>query len=141
MNASIRIVVVLSFLPVLAGCASLSGAGNVDTGAVLRAAAAGASGDYAKAVVEIAKLVEKRTSKAGAADPLAGFTFTRTYFYDGAPVPDPSRITWTDQWSKTGSAGKESVPVSNVVAAASASEAAFRAEIAAILKAAGIGEE
>lgn len=126
----------------LCGCASLrADVGEVDTGAVLKAAAAGASGDYGKAISEIAKAVEKRTGKTPAPDPLAGFSFTRTYFYDGMPVADPAKITWEDRWTKTGAAGKSDVPVASSTSTASAADAALREDIAAILKAAGVAEE
>ena len=105
----IVIAVVASIISIATGgCAALQGASEtIDAGAVINAAAAGASGDYAKALSEIAKMVAKKKAKN---DPLAGYQFSRTYFYDGAPVSDPSRITWTDKWEKSDSAGKTPVP-------------------------------
>lgn len=117
----------------LGGCASMRGAQDIDHAAVISAAAAGASGDYGKALKGIAKLVEQRTGKD--ANALDGYSFTRTYFYDGAPVPDPSRITWTDKWEKTSSAG-ESAPPTTATGTASATanaDEALAAEIAELL--------
>lgn len=126
------------------GCASIGNgkldgpvvdaAKNVDKAALIEAAAAGASGDYAKALSKIAKSVQKRESKD---DPLAGYDFTRTYFYDGTPVQDPSRITWVDKWEKTSSAGTATPPAVSTGTAstepASAEDDALAAEIADIL--------
>jgi len=90
------------------GCSTVgNGRADIDPVAALTAAAAGASGDYAKALSEISKAVARRQSKS---DPLSGYTFQRTYFFDGAPVADPSRITWKDEWSKVGTAGNQDVP-------------------------------
>ena len=120
------------------GCAALTGGSDsIDAGAVIQAAAAGASGDYAKALAQIAKIVEKREGKT---DPLAGYSFTRTYFYDGTPVPDASRITWQDTWTKTGSAGKADVPPEPEATPAGGADDALAEEIAAILTGMGLAE-
>ncbi|HSA02154.1 MAG TPA: hypothetical protein P5055_15590 [Candidatus Paceibacterota bacterium] len=79
----------------------------IDPSAIIESAAAGATGDYGKALSAISKSVQKRKAES---DVLAGYIFTRTYFFDGAPVDDPARITWVDRWSKTNSAGQQVVP-------------------------------
>jgi len=136
----------------LSGCANLGNgkldgpvvdaAKNVDAGAIIKAAAAGASGDYAKALAEIGKAVEKREAKG---DPLAGYAFTRTYFYDGTPVPDPSRITWVDKWERTASAGTATPPAVSTGTAsgepATAEDDALAGEIADILTDLGLARE
>ncbi len=125
-----------------AGCTAMGAArDNLDAGAVIEAAAAGATGDYAKALAAISKAVKKRQADG---DPLAGFTFTRTYFYNGAPVPDPSRITWKDEWARTGTAGGQSVPTVVETGTASASsppDEDLVNEIAEAIIRAGLAEE
>ena len=142
--------VALSILAlVMTGCATAplkgkigNGKLDVDTGAVIKAAAAGASGDYAKALAEIGKAVEKREAKG---DPLAGYAFTRTYFYDGTPVTDPSRITWVDKWERTASAGTATPPAVSTGTAsgepATAEDDALAGEIADILTDLGLARE
>lgn len=124
------------------GCSTIgNGRLDIDAGAVIGAAAAGATGDYAKALAAISKAVKKRQADG---DPLAGFTFTRTYFYNGAPVSDPSRITWKDEWARTGTAGGQSVPAVVETGTASASsppDEALVNEIAEALIRAGLAEE
>lgn len=126
----------------VSGCTAMGAArDNLDAGAVIEAAAAGATGDYAKALAAISKAVKKRQADG---DPLAGFSFTRTYFYDGTPVPDPSRITWKDEWSRTGTAGGQSVPAVVETGTASASsppDEDLVNEIAEALIRAGLAEE
>ena len=127
----------------LTGCANIgNGKLDADTGAVIKAAAAGASGDYAKALAEIGKAVEKREAKG---DPLAGYAFTRTYFYDGTPVTDPSRITWVDKWERTASAGTATPPAVSTGTAsgepATAEDDALAGEIADILTDLGLARE
>lgn len=124
------------------GCSTTgNGRLDIDAGAAIEAAAAGATGDYAKALAAISKAVKKRQA---AGDPLAGFTFTRTYFYNGAPVSDPSRITWKDEWARTGTAGGQSVPAVVETGTASASsppDEDLVNEIAEALIRAGLAEE
>lgn len=142
-NAAIAIAIIAGAM--LSGCANLGNgkldgaaveaAKNVDKVALIEAAAAGASGDYAKALQKIAKAVQKN-APASAASPLEGYEFTREYFYMGQPVPDPSRITWIDKWQKTGSAGKSDIPQSetgNAATSAPDENDALAAEIADIL--------
>jgi len=125
------------------GCSTIgNGQLDIDAGAAIKAAAAGASGDYAKALAEIGKAVEKREAKG---DPLAGYAFTRTYFYDGTPVPDPSRITWVDKWERTASAGTATPPAVSTGTAsgepATAEDDALAGEIADILTDLGLARE
>ena len=124
------------------GCSTIgNGQLDIDAGAAIEAAAAGASGDYAKALAAISKAVKKRQADG---DPLVGFSFTRTYFYDGTPVPDPSRITWKDEWSRTGTAGGQSVPAvveTGTASASSSPDEDLVNEIAEALIRAGLAEE
>lgn len=92
------------------GCSSLNKASAaIDAVSVIESAAAGASGDYAKALAAISKVVQRTKSENGA-DPLEGYSFSRTYFVDNVQIDNPARITWVDKWSKSGSAGKGEVP-------------------------------
>lgn len=68
---------------------------------------------------------------------LDGFRFSRTYFYEGRVVADPSMITWEDKWVKTESADKTTPPASKSY---SATDSAIIADINAILDAAGVEE-
>lgn len=126
----------------LSGCATLSkvGDGRLEpvTKATAKAAlAAGsiAAPEYAAILKRIQAQIENYGEKATQADKLEGFAFTRTFFYDGAPVPDPSRITWVDKWEKTESAGKATPPAAttNAVAVDDADDA-LAAAIAALLE-------
>ena len=136
---------ILAMLSLLVGggCSTTgNGRLDIDAGAAIEAAAAGASGDYAKALAEIGKAVEKREAKG---DPLAGYAFTRTYFYDGTPVSDPSRITWVDKWERTASAGTATPPAVSTGTAsgepATAEDDALAGEIADILTDLGLARE
>ena len=101
------------------------------------AAASVAAPEYAAVLKRIQAQVESYGETKAEADRLAGFAFTRTYFYDGTPVPDPSRITWVDKWEKTESAGEKTPPKeSKKTASVDADEAddALAAAIAALLE-------
>ena len=124
------------------GCATI-GDGKLEpvTKATAKAAlTAGsiAAPEYAAVLKRIQAQIENYGEKSAQTDQLAGYAFTRTYFYDGSPVTDPSRITWVDKWEKTESAGKATPPTTttNAVAADDADDA-LAAAIAELLE----GEE
>lgn len=123
------------------GCAT-AGDGKLEPvtkGAAKAALTAGAvaAPEYAAILKRIQAQIEGYGEKSASTDQLAGYAFTRTYFYDGAPVPDPSRITWVDKWEKTESAGEKTPPKeSKNTASVDADEAddALAAAIAALLE-------
>ena len=132
---------ILAMLSLLVGggCSTV-GDGRLEpvTKATAKAAlAAGsiAAPEYAAILKRIQAQIENYGEKATQADKLEGFAFTRTFFYDGAPVPDPSRIPWVDKWEKTESAGKATPPAAttNAVAVDDADDA-LAAAIAALLE-------
>ena len=124
-------------LAVLAsGCASL-GDGKLEPATKKAASAALTAGaiaapEYATIINRIKAVVEAHGG-APAADPLAGYMFTRTYFFDGTPVPDPARITWVDKWERTASAGTTTPPVASTNALGAADDDALAETIANIL--------
>ena len=94
-----------------------------------------AAPEYAAVLKRIQTKIENYGETAKQDDKLAGYSFTRTYFYDGQPVPDPARITWVDKWERTTSAGTATPPTAttNTVAADEADDA-LAAAIAALLE-------
>lgn len=146
-----RIVTAEAFLAILAaacllwlgaGCTTIKKVGNgklepVTKGAAKAALTAGAvaAPEYAAVLKRIQAQIENYGDSSAKTDPLAGFAFTRVYFYDGQPVPDPARITWVDKWEKTESAGKATPPTSttNAVAVEDAADA-LAAAIAELLE-------
>ena len=129
------------------GCSSLGKVGDgklepVTKGAAKAAltAASVAAPEYASVLKRIQAQVESYGETKAEADRLAGFAFTRTYFIDGNPIPDPARLTWVDKWERTESAGDKTPPKeSKNTASVEADEAddALAAAIAALLE----GEE
>lgn len=126
----------------LSGCATLSKVGDGKLQPVTKATAkaaltagAVAAPEYAAVLKRIQTQIENYGETAKQDDKLAGYSFTRTYFYDGQPVPDPARITWVDKWEKTESAGKATPPAAttNAVAVDDADDA-LAAAIAALLE-------
>ena len=153
MKTLVRIAAVLAFAAAMAligismGCASLSGSKAVGAGklepvtkATAKAAlAAGsiAAPEYAAVLKRIQTQIENYGETKAETDRLAGFAFTRTYFLDGNPIPDPARLTWVDKWEKTESAGEKTPPKeSKNTASVDADEAddALAAAIAALLE-------
>ena len=137
-----RTIAAILGIALLAGCASLGKVGDgklepVTKGAAKAAltAASVAAPEYAAILRRIQSQIENYGETAKQDDKLAGYSFTRTYFYDGSPVPDPSRITWVDKWEKTESAGKATPPAAttNAVAVDDADDA-LAAAIAALLE-------
>lgn len=140
--------VALSILAlVMTGCATAPLKGKIGDGklepvtkatakAALTAGAVAAP-EYAAILKRIQAQIENYGEKSAQTDQLAGYAFTRTYFYDGSPVPDPSRITWVDKWEKTESAGDKTPPKeSKNTASVDTDEAddALAAAIAALLE-------
>ncbi len=126
----------------LSGCATLSKVGDGKLQPVTKATAKAAltagsiaAPEYAAVLKRIQTKIENYGETAKQDDKLAGYSFTRTYFYDGQPVPDPARITWVDKWEKTESAGKATPPAAttNAVAVDDADDA-LAAAIAALLE-------
>jgi len=100
-------------------------------------AASVAAPEYAAVLKRIQAQVESYGETKAEADRLAGFAFTRTYFLDGNPIPDPARLTWVDKWEKTESAGDKTPPKEpKNTASVDADEAddALAAAIAALLE-------
>lgn len=98
-------------------------------------AASVAAPEYAAVLKRIQAQIENYGQDAAKSDPFDGFAFTRTYFYDGQPVPDPSRITWVDKWERTESAGKATPPTkTNAAVAVDDADDALAAAIAALLE-------
>ena len=134
---------ILAMLSLLVGggCSTV-GDGRLEpvTKATAKAAlAAGsvAAPEYAAVLKRIQAQVESYGETKAEADRLAGFAFTRTYFLDGNPIPDPARLTWVDKWEKTESAGDKTPPKeSKNTASVDADEAddALAAAIAALLE-------
>lgn len=140
--------VALSILAlVMTGCATAPLKGKIGDGklepvtkatakAALTAGAVAAP-EYAAVLKRIQAQIENYGETKAEADRLAGFAFTRTYFLDGNPIPDPARLTWVDKWEKTESAGEKTPPKeSKNTASVDADEAddALAAAIAALLE-------
>ena len=137
-----QILAILALAVLASGCASMKKVGDGKLEPVTKATAkaaltagAVAAPEYAAVLKRIQSQIEGYGEKAEQTDQLAGYAFTRTYFYDGAPVPDPSRITWVDKWERTTSAGEATPPTAttNAVAADEADDA-LAAAIAALLE-------
>ena len=147
MKTILRIFAVLSAIAAFAliglsiGCTSIPKVGDgklesVTKGTAKAALTAGAvaAPEYAAVLKRIQAQIDAYGEESAKSDQLAGYSFTRTYFYDGQPVPDPARITWVDKWEKTESAGKATPPsaTTNSVSADAADDA-LAAAIAELL--------
>lgn len=123
------------------GCATLSKVGDGKLEPVTKATAKAAltagsiaAPEYAAVLKRIQAQIDSYGQDAAKSDPFDGFAFTRTYFYDGQPVPDPSRITWVDKWERTESAGKATPPTkTNAAVAVDDADDALAAAIAELL--------
>ena len=88
------------------GCSTVgNGQLDIDAGAAIEAAAAGASGDYAKAFAKIQKLIDKR--KAIGQDisvtmRALGYTEQLTLYFDGMVIEDHQRFGYKREWYETG---------------------------------------
>ena len=128
--------VVLALAVLTSGCASL-GDGKLESATKKLASTALTAGaiaapEYATIINRIKAVVEAHEG-ASATDPLADYIFTRTYFYDGTPVPDPARITWVDKWERSTSAGTTTPPVATTNVYVAADDDALAEAIANIL--------
>lgn len=118
----------------LSGCASLgldkdaakkkakAAVESIDLSAATSAAVAASGGDYGKAFAELlnyAKRVKSAEAKAKVAGidrasvaeamKADGYQFTKTVFFDGVVVNDLKRISWKDEWVRTGTGSDASV--------------------------------
>ena len=148
MNIIFRIASVLAAAAAMAlislsmGCVTVPKVGDGKLQPVTKATAkaaltagAVAAPEYAAVLKRIQAQIENYGQDAAKTDQLAGFAFTRTYFYDGLPVPDPARITWVDKWERTESAGKATPPTkTNAAVAVDDADDALAAAIAALLE-------
>lgn len=149
MKTVVRIFAVLfafaafALIGMFTGCASMGKVGDGKLEPVSKATAkaaltagAVAAPEYAAVLKRIQAQIENYGQDAAKSDPFDGFAFTRTYFYDGQPVPDPARITWVDKWERTESAGKATPPTSKTNADVAVDDAddALAAAIAELLE-------
>lgn len=88
------------------GCSTVgNGKLDVDAGSVIEAAAAGASGDYAKAFAKIQKLLDKRKAVSQDIDVTMralGYTEQLTLYFDGMAIEDHQRFGYKQEWFKAG---------------------------------------
>lgn len=88
------------------GCSTIgNGRLDIDAGAAIEAAAAGASGDYAKAFAKMSQLLDKR--KAVSQDinvtmMALGYTEALTLYFDGRVIDDHKRFGYKQEWFKAG---------------------------------------
>ena len=105
---------ILAMLSLLVGggCSTIgNGQIDIDAGAAIEAAAAGASGDYAKAFAKIQKLLDKRKAVSQDIDVTMralGYTEQLTLYFDGMAIEDHQRFGYKQEWFKAGG-GAEAV--------------------------------
>ena len=109
---------------------------SVDKVAIIEAAAAGASGDYAKALSKIGKAVQKKQKAIADLDAAmkdAGFAFARAMYFDGTLIQDETRFSKREWWEKVtvGDAALPSTP--SATTELSSEDDALASEIADIL--------
>lgn len=68
------------------------------------------SGDYAKALAEIQKIIGKKKEPS----PIEGYEFQRVYKYKGS-VCEAKDISWENIWSQQGNAAKDGPPPTVIV--------------------------
>ena len=122
----IRFAAVFAAAMALSGCATARKALD-GTARVIKVA----KPEYAATVEQIRKALA-----GDGAVKLEGFTFSRTFFYEGRVVADPAMITWEDKWTKTTSAHESTPPARADLY--SATDADLIRDINAILDAAGV---
>lgn len=84
---------------------------DIDAGAAIEAAAAGASGDYAKAFAKIQTLLKQRQAASQDIDVTMralGYTEQLTLYFDGMAIEDHQRFGYKQEWFKAGG-GAEAV--------------------------------
>ena len=106
---------ILAMLSLLVGggCSTIGNGqiDDIDAGAAIEAAAAGASGDYAKAFAKIQKLLDKRKAVSQDIDVTMralGYTEQLTLYFDGMAIEDHQRFGYKQEWFKAGG-GAEAV--------------------------------
>ena len=105
---------VLAMLSLLVGggCSTIgNGQLDIDAGAAIEAAAAGASGDYAKAFAKMSQLLDKRKAVSQDIDVTMralGYTEQLTLYFDGMAIEDHQRFGYKQEWFKAGG-GAEAV--------------------------------
>ena len=100
-------VLVALAIPLLMGVSGCATAGDFlssDTASNL------SSGDYAKALAEIQKIIGKKKDPS----PLEGYEFQRVYKYKGS-VCEAKDISWDNIWLQTGNAAKDGPPPAVIV--------------------------
>ena len=115
----------------MSGCATVGDLLSSDTASNL------SSGDYAKALAEIQKIIGKKKEVS----PVEGYEFQRVYKYKGS-VCEAKDISWENIWSQTGSASKDGPPPVVVVVTNGTSDSVDAAvnEIADLLEDLGLGD-
>ena len=88
----------------MSGCATVGGLLSSDTASNL------SSGDYAKALAEIQKIIGKKKEPS----PIEGYEFQRVYKYKGS-VCEAKDISWENIWSQQGNAAKDGPPPTVIV--------------------------
>lgn len=105
---------ILAMLSLLVGggCSTIgNGQLDLDAGAAIEAAAAGASGDYAKAFAKMSQLLDKRKAVSqdiGVTMRALGYTEQLTLYFDGMAIEDHQRFGYKQEWFKAGG-GAEAV--------------------------------
>ena len=88
------------------GCSTIgNGQLDIDAGAAIEAAAAGALGDYAKAFAKMQKLLDKRQAVSqdiGVTMRALGYTEQLTLYFDGMAIEDHKRFGYKQEWFKAG---------------------------------------
>jgi len=99
---------ILAMLSLLVGggCSTIgNGQLDIDAGAAIEAAAAGASGDYAKAFAKMQKLLDKRQAVSQDIEVTMralGYTEQLTLYFDGMAIEDHQRFGYKKEWFKAG---------------------------------------
>ena len=88
----------------MSGCATVGGLLSSDTASNF------SSGDYAKALAEIQKIIGKKKEPS----PIEGYEFQRVYKYKGS-VCEAKDISWDNIWLQTGNAAKDGPPPTVIV--------------------------
>lgn len=92
----VLVAVMAALLMGVSGCATVGDFLSSDTASSL------SSGDYAKALAEIQKIIGKKKETS----PVEGYEFQRVYKYKGS-VCEAKDISWDNIWSQTGNAAKD----------------------------------
>lgn len=122
-------ILAMLFLLVGGGCSTIgNGQLDIDAGAAIEAAAAGASGDYAKAFAKIQKLLAKRQAVSQDIDVTMralGYTEQLTLYFDGMAIEDHQRFGYKQEWFKAGGGAEAVFMATGTKTNAAASAAEF----------------